>query len=323
MRGKKLSGLDFIERSVEIHNSKYDYSLVELNNSNEKVTIICPVHGEFFQTPRIHLLGSGCPLCAKITQRYDKAKRKHTYKKRTTESFIEEAKNIHGEKYDYSQSVFTNFRTKVVVVCLVHGAFSTNPSDHLRGAGCPLCKRHRIASTQTKTTSQFIEEAKHIHGGLYDYSVSEYIGVYHPIKVICPIHGVFEITPINHLSRKFGCPTCNGSSLGERKIIDWLNRKKIPFIREKTFPGCVDRGRLRFDFFLPNHNLCIEYDGEGHYHPINRNGSPNTIIQNDFIASKRRDGIKNKFCEDNGISLLRIPFWQYKDIPDILTKIIT
>lgn len=127
---KKKDTEEFITEAKKIHGNKYDYSKVEYTNNSTKVCIICPEHGEFWQTPNKHLRGNGCPVC-------------RINKKLTLEGFIERAKKIHGNEYDYSKVVYVNERTKVCIVCPEHGEFWQLPSNHISGAGCPKCKRRK------------------------------------------------------------------------------------------------------------------------------------------------------------------------------------
>ena len=125
---KKLTLESFLERAEKIHNNKYDYSKVEYVNAKTKVCIICPKHGEFWQTPDNHLKGKGCAYCANV-------------KKITTEEFIERAREVHGDKYDYSSSVYVNNKTKIKIICPIHGEFELTPNAHLQGRGCKKCNK--------------------------------------------------------------------------------------------------------------------------------------------------------------------------------------
>lgn len=123
---------EFIKRAKKIHNNKYDYSKVEYKNRKTKVCIICPQHGEFWQTPDNHLEGKGCKYCS------------HQSFKHTKETFIEKARQIHGDKYDYSKVEYKNIRTKVCIICSKHGEFWQKPDGHLRGIGCTFCKESKL-----------------------------------------------------------------------------------------------------------------------------------------------------------------------------------
>ena len=127
-----LSTEEFIKKSKEIHGDKYDYSKVEYKKAKDKVCIICPEHGEFWQDAFSHMKGKSCPKCAHQSYKY------------TTEEFIEMAKNIHGDKYDYSKVEYINRNTPVRIICPEHGEFSQPPYSHLLGNGCPSCRESKL-----------------------------------------------------------------------------------------------------------------------------------------------------------------------------------
>ena len=134
---KKITSEEFINRSILIHNNKFDYSKVEYVNNHTKVCIICPEHGEFWQMPSDHLNGHGCKKC------FNEEKRGKS-KQLTTEKFIEKAKKIHRDKYDYSKVNYVNSQTKVCIICPEHGEFWQTPKSHLNGRGCPHCKNSHM-----------------------------------------------------------------------------------------------------------------------------------------------------------------------------------
>jgi len=186
----------FISDAQKIHSDKYDYSKVNYTNSNTDVIITCSIHGDFEQRASHHLMGSGCRLCAK-----ENSGRK---RRKTTDQFIAEAKEIHGDKYDYSKVNYTNCHINVIIICLEHGDFEKSPSHHLSGQGCQLCAKDRVRKTQ----EQFIAEAKEIHGDKYDYSKVNYINNITNVTIICSIHGDFEQRPSTHISGGSGCLQC-------------------------------------------------------------------------------------------------------------------
>ena len=136
-------------------------------------------------------------------------------KKKTTIEFIEEAKNVHGDKYDYSKVEYINKNTKVCIICPEHGKFWQRPSDHLQGAGCYKCGRKNCKGKKV-TTKDFIENAVKLHGNKYDYSKSEYIDSKTKICIICPEHGEFWQLPTAHLQGQ-GCPKCKKYKIGKNK----------------------------------------------------------------------------------------------------------
>ena len=123
---------EFIEKAKLIHNGKYDYSKVKYKNNHTKVTIICPTHGEFEQIPSMHLKGQGCPKCGNII-----TSKKLTH---TTKEFIEKARKVHGNKYNYNKVKYIDVKTKVIIICPIHGEFEQTPDNHInQKSGCPIC----------------------------------------------------------------------------------------------------------------------------------------------------------------------------------------
>jgi len=127
----------------------------------------------------------------------------------TTEQFIEKAKAVHGDKYDYSLVEYKNNKTKVKIKCHIHGIFKQRPNDHLNNHGCPKCKTEYVKLYTISNSNKFIEKAKVVHGDKYDYSLVEYRNNKTKVKIVCPEHGVFEQRPDSHLNDK-GCPKCIG-----------------------------------------------------------------------------------------------------------------
>lgn len=137
-----MTASEFVEKSTQVHNGKYDYSQTVYVNSRTKVTIICPQHGPFEQLPSSHLQGNGCPKCARIWSDAHKQNLKMSSRRSrgmTTEEWIERAKQIHSDKYDYSQTIYVNQRTNVKIICPIHGLFEQKADSHIRGNGCRLC----------------------------------------------------------------------------------------------------------------------------------------------------------------------------------------
>ena len=128
---KKLTTEEFIKKANIIHDDTYNYSLVEYVGSFENVKIICKKHGEFEQSPDNHLRRRGCPKCG-VEKRILKTNS-------NIFEFIQKAKNIHGDKYDYSFAIYKNNYTKIKIICPYHGVFEQTPNHHLRGQTCKMC----------------------------------------------------------------------------------------------------------------------------------------------------------------------------------------
>jgi hypothetical protein len=120
----KFSTDQFISKSREIHGSKYGYDDVDYQAIMTKVKIKCPMHGLFFQNPRDHLKGAGCPECQRLTRSM------------TTKEYKQQCDIVHQNRYNYSQTVFKNAHTKVKITCPEHGIFEMPSYSHLRGVGC-------------------------------------------------------------------------------------------------------------------------------------------------------------------------------------------
>ena len=185
---------DFIEKANKVHENKYDYSKVEYKNNRIKVCIICPEHGEFLQIPNNHLRGKGCPVCGK--------ERRDLLNTSNTNEFINKARKIHGDKYDYSKVEYINSQTKVCIICSEHGEFWQRPNNHLNGQGCIKCSGKELLKVDN-----FINKSRAIHGNKYDYSKVKYINAKTKVCIICPKHGEFWQKPFSHLQGQ-GCPVC-------------------------------------------------------------------------------------------------------------------
>ena len=275
----KLTTEEFITKAKAVHGDRYDYSKVKYINNQTKVCIICPIHGDFIQRPLDHIKGSGCPECGKVKNVESRRK--------TTDHFIDEARKVHGDKYDYSNVNYESMSKKVCIICKEHGEFWQTPYTHLNGhgcskcaykgnrqrhyysqdeiivkikslfgerysfekvvykamkvpiilvchekdehgiehgefsmrpdnifsgkQGCPKCYDNRRSRLQRKTLEVFVEEAKKVHGELYEYHKVEYVNTNSKVCIVCKIHGDFWQTPTNHLKGK-GCPYCSGNA---------------------------------------------------------------------------------------------------------------
>ena len=133
-------------------------------------------------------------------------------KRLTTEGFIQKAKEKHGNKYDYSLVEYKTAHIKVKIICPEHGIFIQKAYVHLNGCACKKCGREKVTNGQKLTLEEFIKKSIKIHDNKYDYSLVEYVKGRINVKIICPIHGVFEQKPCNHLIG-YGCQIC-----GQEKV---------------------------------------------------------------------------------------------------------
>jgi hypothetical protein len=235
-------------------------------------------------------------------------------KKYTTVTFIEKAKQVHGDLYDYSLVNYIKSNINVIIKCKTHGGFNQIPATHLRGHGCFKCNNR---GNPRLTTEQFIEKSKKVHGIRYDYSDTNYITALVKVKILCKkCNKIFIQSPYNHLAGN-GCTYCRMSK-GELTIEKYLNENNIEYEKQKTFPDCLGKKnkKLRFDFYLVKQNVCIEFDGSQHN---DDSKSWNKKYSSDVVKNvMRRDAIKTEYCKSNNVPLIRIPAFQMNEINKIL-----
>lgn len=301
---KRLTLVEFIERSNEVHGNKYDYTPSEYINGRTKTTIICPVHGPFEQTPEMHMAGQGCPDCGG-TRRLTTDE----FKKRVIEKF--------GDIFDLSEVDYKNNMTHVTITCSKGHRFERTPNDFMNSDyGCPICGN--IAKNESKflATQDFILKSRAVHGDRFDYSKSEYKDCRTEVCIICPIHGEFWQRPTIHY-QGCGCPKCT-ESRGEYKISTYLDTHAINYIKEyRIIPNQVLFGRNTFyvDFYLPDHNIFIEFHGEQHYRRVRAWHS-----DEQFEFQQDRDRRLREYCKRHKIRLIEIPYTEIENIDKILNK---
>lgn len=233
-------------------------------------------------------------------------------RKLTQNDFLERSYKSHGDVYDYSKSIYVNRRSKVIIICIVHGDFEMLPYNHTDNKqGCVKCvlDKHKL----TTLKSERVENLRKVHNNKYTYNDLSVTKGF--INITCPEHGIFRQYLYFH-EYGHGCSECNSSSKGEDRIKNYLINNNISFNRDYQFVDCVRIRRMRFDFYLPGYNICIEFDGEHHYLENNYFGVGNL----EYV--KINDGIKNKYCLDNNIKIFRIPYWDYKNIENILSNLL-
>ena len=272
-----LSTNKFIKRSKKIHGDKYNYSLVDYKNSKTKVKIICLKHGEFEQTPNKHLIGQGCPKCGGKL-------------KLTIEEFINRTNKVHGDKYDYSLFDYKNMKTKVKIICRIHGIFEQNAINHIfLKQNCPKCSK--------LTNEYFINKSNEIHNNRYDYSFINYDNMRTKVKIICKKHGVFEQYPYAHLNKRQGCMICHKTNMFDNTTDFILKSIKIHKDRYDYSLIKYINSKTKVKIICKEHGI-FEQTPNDH---INGSGCPSCNI------SKGEERINN-FLLENSINYIK----QYK-----------
>ena len=286
-----------ISEFKEVHGDKYDYSKVNYIDTDTKVEIICPIHGSFFQTPYHHKKGCGCPACSGV-------------KKLTTEAFIQEAKKVHGDRYDYSNVNYINCHTPVEIICPIHGSFFQLPANHLKnGQNCAKCTKPLAAQKARKAwckkaRESFLKAVKEKYGDKY-IILEEYENSNSKIKIKCSQCGK-EFTRISrNFLDGYECPYCYGGiSKAEKELRELLKNEGIEFEAEYKFENLKDKDFLRYDFYIPSKNLLIELNGKQHYFWIKKFHK----TYHDFLVQKHHDWIKRKFAREHNFNYLVIPY---------------
>lgn len=272
----------------------------EYFNTKSRITLHCTVCGR--DTPELDISNLikypySCRRCIPSGRGCRKYVGVPSKKRYTTEDFIRLSKSIHGDVYDYSNSVYISSHEYVTIVCPVHGELKIKGYLHLQGQGCAKCNHKIGAKKRLRSREEWLASVNKVHSGFYIYDNTEYIGAAHKVNVLCPEHGVFRVKAQRH-EQGDGCPRCT-SSLNEKKIDKYLTDRGIAFTTQKTFYDCKDKARLKFDFFLSDFNVFIEFHGEQHYNYVNffhRNLS-------NFEAYQRRDKIKKEYAQSHGTFL--------------------
>ena len=203
----------FINDVTIKHNNKYDYSKINYISAKEKIIIICPIHGDFKQTPNSHLNGNGCGKCANEKTKERMSIPWNIYK--------EDLQKIHNNKYNYSKVIWKGVDIDIIVECPTHGEFEIRPADHKRERGCPTCSKENFIPHNKFDTQKFIEKSIEIWGNKYNYSKTKYVDSLTKVIIMCHKHGEFEQLPQQHY--KYECELCSY----EKKEMIKISKKEL------------------------------------------------------------------------------------------------
>jgi ssDNA-binding Zn-finger/Zn-ribbon topoisomerase 1 len=283
----------------------------------------CPLHGDFIKNASKHIYGKeGCPACSKLTQQQSNRKFQ------SFDVVVHHCSILHNNKYRYIKLVEATLGyngligtdTKLVIACKTHGEFIQTINKHIyQKTGCPQCHFDVFTNLQRKTYDEFVADAVKVHGTEFDYSQVEYISAHHKVNIVCKQHGAFIQSPANHILKYQGCPRCQRSG-PENAISTILLALGVDFTEQQKFKDCINpktNYQLRYDFYIPSHNLLIEFDGIYHFKAIDHEdniGSANKTYQHVIYL----DDIKNQYAIDHGIRLLRIPYWDIRHLKSLI-----
>lgn len=257
----KLSTFEFINKAKETHgNSLYNYSKVIYLNIDSKVIIICKIHGEFEQSPYHHIhRKQGCRYCG--------IEKRQISQKMTHNNFIIKANEIHNNKYDYSKINYINNRTKITIICKIHGEFDQLPKNHLKDHGCIKCRNNILSNKFKSSISDFINRSNKIHNSKYNYSDVKYINANTNVNIICNIHGKFHQRPMVHLLGS-GCSKCSNGIKFSKCQIKWLEflekyyNINIQHMGNSNQEYRIKNTKWKADGYCKETNTIFEYHGD-------------------------------------------------------------
>ena len=305
---KRKDRYEFIWQSIQIYGYKDDYREVNYKNTNAKVKILCPIHGEFWVRPHDYLRGHRCKKCGDLLKA--NARKELSY-------YVDKINKIHQNedgtpKYDLSKIIYQGYDFKFDLKCSKHGYFKASIHSLLQGTECPKCGKESMAKKNSLTIEEFKKKANKIHNNFYIYDLVDYVHSKLPVKIICPIHGIFVQTPNTHLDGH-GCPICRASLL-EKYVTQLLIENNINYIFQcdkNTLPFLNGKNNISMslDFYLPDLNIAIECQGIQHFQPIEYFGGEKA-----YNNQVERDFIKSKLCQENNIKLIYINYFDKKEI---------
>lgn len=274
-----------------------------------KIKCLCKIHNvEWMVTPNNLRSGYRCPKCSTENRRKACS--------RTHEEFIKELSESNPNIE--ALTTYVNANKKITFRCKIHDyTWDCVPEKLLVFHwGCPICSRIRKTKNQSKTNEQFVKELNEINPNIEP--LEEYVNGNTKILMRCKIHDYkWKVIPGSLLYQKTGCPLCSASH-GEKEVNSILTKWGYKFEQQKRFQDCKDEISLPFDFYLPEYNICIEYDGEQHYENGRFKWRENGKRKNSFRTTKLHDAIKDEYCSTHKIPLIRIPYWESDDMESFL-----
>lgn len=285
-----------------------DYELIgEFKGVSVKTTFYCKKHDLYWDTYPYNIFkGMGCNECRK-----DKMKESMS---KPHEQYINELCKVNPNIEVLEP--YVNSNTHILHRCKKHNyEWLTPPASMLKGSGCPECMKEKISNKNTKTHEQYLADVAKINPDIE--VLGEYQGADLPILHRCKKDGHEWMVAPHIILIGHGCPMCNETN-GERRVRQFLEANNILYEEQKRFDDCRGKKPLPFDFYLPEYNSLIEYDGEHHYFPINFSGLGEDWAKGHYETTIMHDEIKDEYCKKNNIHLLRIPY--FADIGSELQK---
>ena len=234
-------------------------------------------------------------------------------KRKTLDEFIKDGNDIHNNFFDYSLVNYINNKTKVKIICPVHGLFEQTPSQHIiLKQGCRFC----MIDSYKNTIEKFIEKSNNIHNNFFDYSLVNYINNKTKVKIICPVHGVFEQRPDAHLNGA-GCYRC-GRIITRLKHIERIEKNKLN--GNQLYPNFNSNACKIFDEISEKNNIHIQHAMNGGEYYIKELGywidgydKINNVVYEYDEKNHKYKKDKDLIREQEIINLLKCEFIRIKE----------
>lgn len=272
---------EFIKKAIKKHGEKYSYEKAIYAGATTRLTITCPDHGDFDQTPTRHLNG-GCAKCATDETAL------------TTEGFIKRSMDRYDKMYSYEKTVYVRAKDMVTITCLKHGDFEQRAGGHLSNIGCAQCVMDNITQLVTSTphtTDEFIKIANAVHDNKYSYEKTIYKNNKEKIIITCKDHDDFKQTPNAHTQGN-GCKKCSNDGSASKWELEIRDYIKSIYYGETSYSNRTMIGLKEIDIYLPDLKIGIELNGM--YWHSTKNKPKKYHIE------------KRKLCESAGVRLVSI-----------------
>lgn len=280
--GIKKGEEHYLELFNKVHNNKYTYPDFTYKTNEDKIKIICPIHGEFEQIISNHSSGKGCQKCAR--ELVGLKRRSNIYE------ILECFKKVHGDLYSYEKfTEYSGVHNKIDIFCKKHNEyFNQNISSHKRGTGCPKCGKEKSDSHKQDSLKSFLNKAEKFKTDNLSFDKVSYESSKTKVTMVCKIHGDFEIIPNNFLMGK-SCPKCKVNiSKAEQEIADIL-KAHFPDLEQSNKK--VLEGK-ELDIYIPSKKVAIEYNG--------------LYWHSELHKDKNYHLDKLNSCKDKGVKLIQI-----------------
>lgn len=309
MRTRKTFSFEkYLKQAKLKSGATFDFSKSNrISNTKDKINVVCWTcnHESIIRAKNLSNNNpQGCPICQRLN-----TKKRMSNTKQDIDNKLHE---LFGDKYTLVSDGCNSSTNPSSIKCNICNEIHNKRIDHVYIYGIPCKCKYKFRLTQ----DDFISKAIIKHKSRYTYEQVIYSGYRVPVDITCAIHGVFTRTPEHHMMGS-GCHKCSISK-GELLISEWLIRNNINYIPQHRYSDCKYVNPLSFDFYLPHHNICIEYNGEQHYKPTRFSGITLSVAELAFKTQQKKDSIKYTYCLVNGINLRTIPYWEMHNIDKFL-----